>query len=133
MCDNKVAEKALKDYRLYVGRLQEIPEEVKYSFYSSRRGYLFLYTDVKMPDSFVEIDPSHYVELSTEERKWLNDVVGAIVLAWASNNTLSEEELLNSYFDDVERRLEAVREELMKGNENERDGADNGKGNSERA
>ena len=133
MCDNKVAEKALKDYRLYVGRLQEIPEEVKYSFYSSRRGYLFLYTDVKMPDSFVEIDPSHCVELSTEERKWLNDVVGAIVLAWASNNTLSEEELLNSYFDDVERRLEAVREELMKGNENERDGADNGKGNSERA
>lgn len=133
MYDNKVAEKALNGYRLYVGRLQEIPEEVKYSFYSSRRGYLFLYTDMKMPDSFVEIDPSHYVEMSAEERKWLNDVVGAIVLAWASNNTLSEEELLNSYFDDVERRLEAVREELMKGNENERDGADNGKGNSERA
>ena len=128
MFDNKVAEKALAGYHLYVARRYEIPEGVKYSFYSSRRGYLFIYTDMQVSDNFAMIDPLHYVELSPIEREWLNSVVGAIVMSWASNHTISEEELLDIYFGDVERRLQMMREVMLKGNGNERDRAENGTG-----
>ena len=106
----------IEQYHLYVGRLQPIPEEVKYSFYSSKRGYLFLFTD-KEPKGFAKLEPKHYTELSTIERAWLDNCSSDVLLHSIKSMDAPERDMmaLEWFFEDAERRLKAIREELEKG------------------
>ncbi len=118
----------IETYRLYVGRLQDIPEGVQYSFYSSRRGYLFLFTDKEVHDGFVVLPPEKLDELSPEERAWFDTTVQTITLNWLKEHKPTEEEILDNLFEEVEERLKAMREMLIKGKENEREREDSGTG-----
>ena len=112
----------IEQYHLYVGRLQPIPEEVKYSFYSSKRGYLFLFTD-KEPKGFAKLEPKHYTELSTTERAWLDNCSSEVLLNSIKSMDAPERDrmALEWFFEEAERRLKAIREELEKGYSNERE------------
>lgn len=118
----KVSVGELEKYRLYVGRLQPIPEDVEFSFYSSKRGYLFLFTKTELPDGFALLDLEHYNELSAEEKAWLESSYARIAYEWLKTHKPSDEEVLMNFLDDVEDRLKVLREELIKGkNQDERE------------
>lgn len=133
MFDKNVANKATENYHLYVGRLQDIPEGVKYSFWGSKRNYLFLYTDIEYPKGFALVEPQNYGELTDEEQAWLDFSTGEVILEYLKGHQPTEEEVLMAYFDNIEERLKAMREELLKGNENERERAESGNGNGKTA
>ena len=125
---NKTANKALENYHLYVGKLQDIPEGVRYSYWGSGRGYLFLYTNIEHPKGFALVQPEHYGELIGEEQAWLNFSKGEIMVEYLKTHKPTEEEILDAYFESIEERLKSMREELTKGKANERKDADSGKG-----
>lgn len=112
----------IERYHLYVGRLQPIPEEVEYSFYSSKRGYLFLFTD-KEPEGFAKLEPKDYTELSMAERAWLNSCSSEVLLNSVESMDAPERDrmALEWCFEEAERRLKAMREELEKRYSNERE------------
>ena len=114
---------SIEQYRLYVGRLQPIPEGVKYSFYSSKRGYLFLFTDKEPSEGFAAVEPKDYTELSMTERAWLNSCSTEVLLNDIKSMDAPERDMmaLEWFFEEAERRLKTMREELEKGNGNERE------------
>ena len=118
----KITVDELEKYKLYVGRLQPIPEDAEFSFYSSKRGYLFVFTKMEQPEGFPLLDNDHYDELSAEEKAWLESSYSRIAYEWLKTHKPNEEEVLMNFLDDVEDRLKAMREQLLKGNdENERE------------
>ena len=120
----KIKVDELENYNLYVGRLQPIPEDAEFSFYSSKRGYMFLFTKSKPTEGFAPLDREHYDELSVEEKAWLESAYTSIAYEWLKTHKPTDEEVLMNFFDEVEDRLKALREELMKGKDNERERED---------
>lgn len=96
------------EYKLYVGKLQELPEGVKYSYYNSSHEYILIYTDLKLDATkFYTVDDSLLCKLNSQERSWLQQAVVTVNAAYIRQNR-------NKVIDLLERLLDKYEEELKK-------------------
>ena len=61
----------MKHYQLFVGRYQNLPENIKYSFYDSDVRELLILTENDPPSGFIPVPESHLSFLTKAEQTWL--------------------------------------------------------------
>ena len=61
----------VKNYKLYVGGLQKIPDNTKFSYYNSRHQYFLIFSNEEPKGEFLEVIPKTMQELDSDERAWL--------------------------------------------------------------
>ena len=94
-----------KKFQLWVGPLQEIPEGVEFSYYDSRRGYLFLLTDSKPKGRFKVVTPELFGELNASERAWYNDACMKLNHRWVQAHEPEAKEKVDAFLDSLEEEL----------------------------
>lgn len=102
------------EYKLYIGRLQTLPDEVEYTYYSSENGYLLAYHNKSIED-MQEIPERNYAKLSTDERSWLTMCKFAINTKAMSVNTKEYIGLLEKFLIEVENSLASAQKEKENG------------------
>lgn len=108
------AEERTLKYRLYVGPLQDIPEGVEFSYYDSRRGFLFVLTDHKPDGKFAPMTEELMDELTDSEWGWYNKSCFILNARWIAAHEEESKEKVESFLADFETELK--REvERMKG------------------
>ena len=60
-----------ENYVLYVGRLQAIPDGVRFSFYNDEHQYLLIFSDVPPEGDFIVVGDELMESLSERELLWL--------------------------------------------------------------
>lgn len=94
-------------YTLYVGRYQDLPADVKYSYYDYSRGYLFVLSNRKPDGKFAELDPDNvYDEMTEREKEWFNNACLEINVDWVKEHPDETEQLALSFLDDFEKELQ---------------------------
>lgn len=92
-------------YQLWVGPLQEIPEDVEFSYYDSRRGYLFLLTDSKPKGRFKVVTPELFGELNASERAWYDTSCMKLNHRWMQEHEPEAKEKVDAFLDNFEAEL----------------------------
>ena len=98
--------------KLYVGRLAPIPDGVKYSYYDSRRGHLFLLTDAAVGNGFAEVPEEMLSRLDAGERAWYNEACRALNREWVKAHPEIAEETAHEFLDLLEEELKAEMEKM---------------------
>ena len=115
-------------YKLYVGRLSPIPDGVRYSYYDSKRGHLFLLTDAPVGKGFAEVPEELLPRLDPGERIWYNEACRALNREWMEQHPEIAEQSANEFLDLLEEELRAEVERTKgkrgDGGEKENDGAE---------
>lgn len=93
------------EYRLYVGPLQEVPDGVEFSYYDSRRGYLFLLTDKEPSGRFALMTDELMSEMTDYERAWYNRSCFIINGRWVAAHEEESREQVESFLADFEAEL----------------------------
>ena len=83
----------MEKYQLYIGALQDIPAGIEFSYYDSRRRYLFLLSDHKPEGKFKVVPENMYGELDPGERAWFNNACMVLNSRWVRAH---EEEAANA-------------------------------------
>jgi hypothetical protein len=91
-------------YSLYIGKLQNLPEYVKYSYYSSDSGYLLAYSDKEIR-GMSKVPLENESRLLNAEKVWLKQCKMAL-----NGNALKESkkeylQLLSDFLDNFEKEL----------------------------
>lgn len=102
------------EYKLYIGRLQTLPEEVEYTYYSSENGYLLAYHNESIED-MQEIPERNYAKLSTDERSWLIMCKVAINTKAMADNTKEYTAMLEEFLIEFENSLASAQKEKENG------------------
>lgn len=92
-------------FQLWVGPLQEIPEDVEFSYYDSRRGYLFLLTDSKPKGRFKIVTPELFGELNASERAWYDDACIKLNHRWVRAHEPEAKQKVDVFLDQFEEEL----------------------------
>lgn len=97
----------VKKYKLYAGKVQNVPENVKYSLVPSHCQYLLIYTDQEPLEKskFVEIDETN-VKLNTQEREWLFQSKLYINAQHLKEREREYVDAFNNFFDVLEQELQ---------------------------
>lgn len=93
-------------YQLYVGYLQEIPENVEFSYYDSRKKRLFVLCDEEPTGQFVLVPEELRSEMTASEKAWLNAACIAINARWMAQHEAEAAEMANAFLDAFEEELE---------------------------
>lgn len=109
------------EYRLYVGPLQEVPDGVEFSYYDSRRGYLFLLTDKEPSGRFAIMTDELMSEMTDYERAWYNRSCFIINGRWVAAHEEESREQVESFLADFEAELKKEADKLIKEQKHERD------------
>ena len=106
-----MSEKA--EYKLYIGKLQNIPEDVKYYFYNDTNYYILLFTDkeIKTGD-FREIKKGLWDNLQPNEKMWLTSAKLSINAEYTKENISSFGKLLDDFNKEFEKQLKIEKEKL---------------------
>ena len=100
-------------YELYVGKLQNVPSEIKYSFYNADNEYILIYTDKKPTDGDFRIVPTDLLDqLSPSEKNWLGSVKLAINTEYIKQNSDKFRDILNDYAVELEKQLKIEKEKV---------------------
>ena len=92
-------------YRLYVGRLQPLPEGTEFSYYDSERKRLFVFTDSAPEGKFVPVPDSLLGELTDKERGWYNASCFTVMRRWVSAHEDEAERAVRAFLDQLETEL----------------------------
>lgn len=101
-------------FKLWVGKLQAIPEDVKFSYYDSRRGYLFILSQEKPEGMFKVVTPELFGELNASERAWYDSSCMKLNSQWIRDHPEAKEKV-DAFLDQLEEELkrEAERAEII--------------------
>ena len=100
-------------YKLYAGKLQNIPSDIKYSFYNSENQYILLYTDKKpIEGDFREVPKELLKELTPAENSWIASAKLAINAQYVKENSAKFTEALNEFADELEKQLKIEKENV---------------------
>lgn len=93
-------------YRLYIGKVQPIPEKIKYSFYNHAKQHILFYTD-KVTDG-MEVYPvtdDILSMLNEQEQSWLFEAKTKVLSEFYRQKEEQLTELLNDFADRFESEL----------------------------
>lgn len=99
-------------YRLFVGPLQDVPNDVEFSCYDSRRGYLFLLTDKEPSGRFAPMTEELMGEMTDFEREWYNRSCFIINGRWVAEHEEESREQVESFLADFEAELKKEADRL---------------------
>lgn len=102
-------------YRLWVGVYQEIPETIEFSYYDSRRRYLFILSDRKPEGRFKPVTTELLGELSPGERAWFNDSCMKLNSRWLKEHETEAREKVDAFLDQFEEELKREAERAKDG------------------
>ena len=94
------------NYSLYIGKVQALPSNVKYSYYNSNGQYILLYTENK-PDigDYRIVKEDLYSKLQSEEKKWLLNAKTAINAEHLKKNAEMFVDVLSDFAKSLEQEL----------------------------
>lgn len=116
--------------QLYIGALQDIPAGIEFSYYDSRRRYLFLLSDRKPEGKFKVVPETMYGELDPGERAWFNNACMTLNSRWVRAHEEEAADAANGFLALFEKELkkEAERAADNGRSEGSGEGADPGGG-----
>lgn len=100
-------------YKLYIGRLENMPEKAEFSYYSAESKYLLVYSSVAI-DGMKEVPLVNHSKLTDAERKWLLGCKTTVNLRAMKENQKEYTDLLDSVLDAFEAELKAESEKNKK-------------------
>lgn len=96
-----------------MGPLQKVPETIEFSFYDSRRGFFFVFSDYKPEGRFAIMTDELMGEMSDSERAWYDAACFAVNARWvAAHEAESAEEVerfLSQFKDELKREAEKTK------------------------
>lgn len=92
-------------YRLWVGPLQDVPEGIEFSFYDSRRGFLFVLSDRVPEGRFAPMTEKLMDEMSDSERSWYNRSCLVLNARWVAAHEEESRETVESFLAQFEAEL----------------------------
>lgn len=109
--------KKLPKYNLYMGKIQALPPNVKYSYYNSNTKFILLYTDNK-PEcgDFRLIAENLHDKLQSEEKKWLFSVKTLINAEHIKENAKELADFISEFAETFEKELKTEKENFEKVN-----------------
>ena len=104
----------VKNYKLYVGGLQKIPDNIRFSYYNSRHQYFLIFSNEEPKGEFLEVIPETMQELDSDERAWLASC--KLSLSVETMNSASKEisQSLTSFAEILENELKKEAEIIKK-------------------
>lgn len=116
-----------KKYQLYVGLLQDIPENVEFSFYDSAKRRLFLLSTKKPSGKFAPVPRDLWGELTADESRWLLESCREVNRRWMKEHEKEAAQSANVLLDLFEEELKKEAQNAHEG-ENGKDQSDSGDG-----
>ena len=102
-------------YCLYIGKIQNIPEEAKYTYYNSDNQYILLFMDKKPKIGDFRLVPAKlHKDLTTEEKKWLTSIKLLINAEYIRQNSDKFGKVLEQFADELEKQLKIEKEKADK-------------------
>lgn len=98
-------------YKLYVGKVEDMPKDEKYTFYNSDSGYLLIYTESKPQGEFYEVTDELYDKLSATEKMWLMSTKMEINAQFVKLHEVELTEKMNRFVTELENEFEKIRRE----------------------
>lgn len=95
----------MSKFQLYIGALQEIPGGIEFSYYDSRRRYLFLLSDRKPEGKFQVVPENMYGELDPGERAWFNNACMVLNSRWVRAHEEEAADAANGFLALFEKEL----------------------------
>ncbi len=102
------------NYQLYVGRLQALPEGIRFSFYNDRHCYFLVYDSKKPEGDFCEVDDVGIEALSDEELQWLFLCKAAINAEHMAKHGEQYADMLSDYADELEYQFKVEMEKIKR-------------------
>lgn len=100
-------------YKLYIGRLENMPDKAEFSYYSAESKYLLVYSNAAV-DGMSEVPLVNHGKLTERERKWLLGCKTTVNLRAMKENQKEYSKLLDSLVDEFEKELKAESEKNKK-------------------
>ena len=94
------------NYVLYVGKLQALPEGVRFSFYNDQHQYLLIFAKDQPEGDFMPVDDALMSELSDREALWLLGCKATINAEHMAKNAEQYVDVLYSYTEELECQLQ---------------------------
>ena len=96
----------MQKYSLYIGKFQKLPEEVKYSYYSPKSGYLLAYRDKEIK-GLKKVPVENETRLTSEEKVWLRQCKMTVAVKTHQDHEEEYAKQLNSFLDELEKELKS--------------------------
>ena len=106
-------------YKLYVGKMQKIPENARFSHYDSKHNDILIFLDGDAPEGFKYVDEKHYNLLNNEQRAWLLSAKMRINAEELQKHSAEYESIISDFLDLFEEELKKEREKDGKERTNE--------------
>lgn len=102
-----------KKYTLYIGKIQNVPQNVKYAFYNETYQYILIYT-AEMPTEgdFKPIPEDLHGKLTDKEKSWLFAVKTTINAEYIKSNMKNLNSSVEDFIRAFEEQLQIKKEEL---------------------
>ena len=107
----------MEKYRVYVGEIQGISKEIKYSCCDPTMARMLVFASKKPDGVFRAMKPAEKKDLSEIERTWLSRVRLSVALQNTSQSAQDVAKNLNDLMDVLEQELQREKEALTNGAE----------------
>lgn len=97
-------------YKLYAGKLTDLHENIRFSFYARGSKYILVFSDIE-PTGFIEVTEEMQTKLKKEEREWLLKCKMTVSTEHIMENSKEYSKALMEYADTLE---EMLKEEVKK-------------------
>lgn len=111
----------MEKYSLYVGKLQPLPNNSRFSYYNGNYGYLLVFTDQKPEGDFIEVTGEPLNALSAAEREWLFSCKRTIAAEHLKKNEKTYLAMMQEFVKQFEEELKAE-EKRYAGEQTSKDG-----------
>lgn len=94
-------------YKLYAGKLNKIPEQARFSFYSANSTYALIFINTEPPKGFVLVDSELERFLKKEEKEWVYKCKMTLHTENLAEHSKEYSRILTEYANILEKELEA--------------------------
>lgn len=105
----------MTEYKLYVGRPQEVPADAQFSYYNQLHNYILLYTDNLPGGTYKEVPEDIMCQMSASERMWLSSCRMTINAQHIEQHKQEFEDLMMDLADEFEKELQMAQKITEKG------------------
>lgn len=95
----------VQKYKLYVGKVQIIPDDIKYSYVSGHNRYMLVYSDKEPEGKFTELPDKLLKDLTQAEKEWLLACKLEINAKFMKDNEQQSLGLIENFLDNLEKEL----------------------------
>lgn len=105
----------IRKYSLYVGELQKLPDDIRFSYYNAEHKYLLLYTDKKPSGDFIDADDKMlYDSLNPDEKIWLAACKTTLMVDYMKETAQNTSKSLSDFANILEVELKKEIKNLKK-------------------